>query len=220
MMSNSRSFYRMLAEATGLEFVNAIAPAPRSRKDPLATGQDLMAWLIRADLASSETLEGVQATALPGELDAVAAQAVALGKWFRGFICRYRGKPLPPTAIDELQRLNRILERDSLFGQVSASKVRRRRRPPSELAWRPQRQYRTPDALLLPVAHAMAELVCGADFTYIRECEGDGCTFLFLDRTRAHARRWCCMATCGNRAKQAARRGIPYGRQLISQPTS
>jgi predicted RNA-binding Zn ribbon-like protein len=40
----------------------------------------------------------------------------------------------------------------------------------------------------------------------VKGCEGPVCTLLFLDRTRARARRWCSMAVCGNRAKQAAHR--------------
>jgi predicted RNA-binding Zn ribbon-like protein len=52
----------------------------------------------------------------------------------------------------------------------------------------------------------MAELVCEADFAHIKTCEGAGCTLVFLDTTRDHRRRWCSMAVCGNRAKQAAHR--------------
>jgi predicted RNA-binding Zn ribbon-like protein len=48
--------------------------------------------------------------------------------------------------------------------------------------------------------------MCHADFRLIRACEGSACTILFLDRTKAHARRWCSMAICGNRAKVAAYR--------------
>ncbi|MBV7483963.1 CGNR zinc finger domain-containing protein [Bordetella sp. BOR01] len=33
----------------------------------------------------------------------------------------------------------------------------------------------------------------------LHECEG--CTWLFLDTSRGGRRRWCSMATCGNRAK-------------------
>jgi predicted RNA-binding Zn ribbon-like protein len=44
------------------------------------------------------------------------------------------------------------------------------------------------------------------DFRLIRECEGSVCSLLFLDRTKAHGRRWCSMALCGNRAKAAAHR--------------
>jgi len=59
---------------------------------------------------------------------------------------------------------------------------------------------------LLPIAQAMAELVCSEDFGNVRACEGSGCELLFLDRTRGRARRWCRMTACGNRAKQATRR--------------
>ncbi|WP_443691321.1 CGNR zinc finger domain-containing protein [Pseudomonas sp.] len=33
----------------------------------------------------------------------------------------------------------------------------------------------------------------------IKQCEG--CTWLFIDTSKNHRRRWCSMATCGNRAK-------------------
>jgi predicted RNA-binding Zn ribbon-like protein len=52
----------------------------------------------------------------------------------------------------------------------------------------------------------MARLVCEEDFQYVKACEGDRCTLMFVDRTRGHARRWCSMSVCGNRAKQAAHR--------------
>jgi predicted RNA-binding Zn ribbon-like protein len=48
--------------------------------------------------------------------------------------------------------------------------------------------------------------VCAEDFSQVKACEGPACTLLFVDHTRSHARRWCSMAICGNRAKQAAHR--------------
>jgi CGNR zinc finger len=74
------------------------------------------------------------------------------------------------------------------------------------LVWRRQRRWQPPESLLLPLARALADLVCTEDFTCVKACEGPGCTLLFLDRTQGRARRWCSMAVCGNRAKQAARR--------------
>ncbi|HKN11149.1 MAG TPA: CGNR zinc finger domain-containing protein, partial [Pseudomonadota bacterium] len=44
------------------------------------------------------------------------------------------------------------------------------------------------------------------DFSNVKACEGHACTLMFVDRTRGRARRWCSMAACGNRAKQAAHR--------------
>jgi hypothetical protein len=68
----------------------------------------------------------------------------------------------------------------------------------------------------------MADLICREDFRLIRACDGPACTLLFLDRTKSHARRWCSMAVCGNRAKAAAhrartsRRRVQHGR--LRQP--
>src|SRR5438105_3293291 len=41
---------------------------------------------------------------------------------------------------------------------------------------------------------------------WLKAGEGPACTLLFADHTRGHQRRWCSMAMCGNRAKQAAHR--------------
>ena len=68
------------------------------------------------------------------------------------------------------------------------------------------RRWRSPEALLLPVGEALARLICTEDFSQVKACDGPACTLLFADHTRGHARRWCSMAICGNRAKQAAHR--------------
>lgn len=209
-MNGNRPSSKFIADALGLDFLNSIAPPPYSKIEPVISGEDLMAWLVAAGLAPLEAFQGVRAVAVPGELDAVASQARALGEWFRRFIYEYRGRPLPATAIEKLEPLNRILERDLRFGQVDLQTFGRGQQAPSRLTWRSQRQWRSPDSLLLPIAQTMAELVCEEDFTDVRECEGPDCSLLFLDRTRGRARRWCSMASCGNRAKQAAHRGAPY----------
>jgi predicted RNA-binding Zn ribbon-like protein len=49
------------------------------------------------------------------------------------------------------------------------------------------------------VARAGAELITSAGASAVHRCPGAGCGWLFLDRSGR--RRWCTMATCGNRAK-------------------
>jgi predicted RNA-binding Zn ribbon-like protein len=49
------------------------------------------------------------------------------------------------------------------------------------------------------VVWSAAQLVSSADRQLVRACPGDGCGWLFLDRSGR--RRWCTMAICGNRAK-------------------
>ncbi len=52
---------------------------------------------------------------------------------------------------------------------------------------------------VLAAARAAADLLCAEPPGAVRACPGSGCGWLFLDRTGR--RRWCSMATCGNRSK-------------------
>jgi predicted RNA-binding Zn ribbon-like protein len=108
--------------------------------------------------------------------------------------------------VKKLEPLNQLLARDTEFGQIVTRDHRHDDAALSGLQWQVQRRWRSADALLIPIAKAMAELVCSEDFSDVKACEGRPCTLYFLDRTRGRARRWCSMAICGNRAKQAAYR--------------
>ena len=188
-----------LADAPGLDFLNSVATPVDTPVEWLSSGKDFLAWLSAAKLAPASVLEEFARSAGPGELDAIAAQARGLREWFRGFVVRHKGLPLPDSVVSELEPLNRLLARDEAFVQIIASEA-------SSVARKKERRWRTPESLLLPLAEAMANVVCDDNFTYVKACEGPACTMLFLDRTKGHARRWCSMAVCGNRAKQAAHR--------------
>jgi predicted RNA-binding Zn ribbon-like protein len=54
---------------------------------------------------------------------------------------------------------------------------------------------------LWPVLRSAAELLASPAAIRVRECAGETCSWLFLDRSHAARRRWCDMRTCGNRAK-------------------
>lgn len=69
-------------------------------------------------------------------------------------------------------------------------------------------QADTPLQQLGPLAEQAAELFTAGDFQLVRQCEHPECTLWFYDRTKAHRRRWCSMAVCGNRAKAARFRQI------------
>ncbi len=187
-----------VADALGLDFLNSIATPVDTPVDWLADGAGLLRWLAQAQLVPAAVLETLGAQALPGELDKLAGQARDLREWFRGFVRRHRGQALTGAAIEELEPLNRLLERDERFSRIV--------REGDRLAVQATRRWRSPAALLLPIGEALAELVANEDFAQVKACEGPSCTLLFADHTRGHARRWCSMAICGNRAKQAAHR--------------
>jgi len=68
------------------------------------------------------------------------------------------------------------------------------------------RRHDTPARILAPVAESAADLLVTGDFDLVRRCEDETCVLWFYDQTKSHHRRWCSMATCGNRHKVAAYR--------------
>ena len=191
-----------VGDALGLDFLNSIATPVDTPIDWIDDGDGLLNWLEQAQLVPADALTSVRMQALPGELDAVADQARSLREWFRGFVRRHKGRPLTAKSLAQLEPLNRLLERDESFHRIVAA-PRSEKRP---LRFEAVRRWRTPEALLVPIGEALAQLVCTEDFSDVKACEGPACTLLFADHTRGRTRRWCSMALCGNRAKQAAHR--------------
>ena len=191
-----------IADDPGLDFLNSIAVPVDAVVDWIDDGDGLLSWLDQAQLVPRDALDALRAQALPGELDKVADQARRLREWFRGFVRNHMGRPLAGTDLRELGPLNRLLERDEAFGQVVAYSNGNS----APFLLRKMRRWRAPDSLLLPIGEALARFVCMEDFSHVKACEGHPCSLMFIDRTRGRARRWCSMAVCGNRAKQAAHR--------------
>ncbi|HEY2212544.1 MAG TPA: ABATE domain-containing protein [Bradyrhizobium sp.] len=191
-----------IADSVGLDFLNSIATPVDTPVDWLDSGDGLLRWLAQAGLVPADALNELKARATPGELDKVADQARALREWFRGFVRKHMGRPLSPRALHELGPLNRLLERDEAFSRIS----RHRHGGGDRLELLTMRRWRSPESLLLPIGEALARFVCEEDFADVKACEGHSCTLVFADRTQRRARRWCSMAVCGNRAKQAAHR--------------
>lgn len=191
-----------IADSLGLDFLNSVATPVDTPVDWLDSGDGLLKWLAQAKLVPADALQELKARAMPGELDKVADQARALREWFRGFLRQHMGRPLTPKALHELGPLNRLLDRDEAFSQISQPHDK----DSDRLELRMMRRWRSPESLLLPIGEALAQFVCEEDFADVKACEGHSCTLVFVDRTRRRARRWCSMAVCGNRAKQAAHR--------------
>ncbi len=191
-----------IADAPGLDFLNSIATPVDVAVDWIADGQGLVDWLRQAGLVPADILDGVAARAMPGELDRVADQARDLREWFRDFVRTHMGAGLKADLLAELDPLNRLLARDEAYGRIAL----RDDHGHSHLVYEVARRWRSPESLLIPLGEAMARLVVEEDFAQIKACEGRSCTLLFADHTRGHARRWCSMGVCGNRAKVLAHR--------------
>src|SRR5262249_6659264 len=142
----------------------------------LGSGAELLDWLEAAGAVARPVI--VRYRAKPGaarELDAVAAEARRLREWLRGFVAAHAGKRVGAAALAELGPVNRLLARDDAYRQIAAAAKGR------TLELRDERRWTHPERLLQPIAQAVGDLVCNADFKYVRRCEGVGCTLCFYD---------------------------------------
>jgi predicted RNA-binding Zn ribbon-like protein len=173
-----------------LDFVNTIDPrlaAPR--KEFLATFEHLAEWGRFAGLLGASERRAMLAEGLtdPAAAAAIHRRAIELREALYCLLrAPERGSP------DALAVLNRELQR------TDASLLLARHRGGYELAWR---SPTVADGLLGALARSAAELLASPEVDDVRECAGEGCGWLFLDTSKAHRRRWCSMAGCGNRAK-------------------
>ena len=58
-----------------------------------------------------------------------------------------------------------------------------------------------PQSVLWPFAWQAADLLSSGELQFVRECDSPTCSWLFLDKSKSHSRRWCDMKVCGNRVK-------------------
>jgi predicted RNA-binding Zn ribbon-like protein len=183
-----------------LDFLNSIASPKDVPVEWLRDGRDLVDWLEQANVIAGDVAARFRQSKDQRALDGVAGRAREFRDWLRGFVTRHLGKPLSPGAAKALGPLNELLAGDTSYPMVEAVGGEQ------ALRLRRVRRWDSPEELLHPVAEAAADLICSVDFRLIRACEWSVCSLLFLDRTKAHGRRWCSMAVCGNRAKAAAHR--------------
>jgi predicted RNA-binding Zn ribbon-like protein len=192
----------LIADSLALDFLNSIATPADTPVDWISDGSGLLGWLRQTNLVPSDVLKTLQAAVRPGQLDTIAAQARALREWFREFVLHHKGRALNARHLQELEPLNKLLQKDEKFFQISPGG----RSGSGALLGQMVRRWETPESLLLPLGETLATFVCEENFENIKACEGAQCTLLFADHTRARARRWCSMGICGNRAKVAAHR--------------
>ena len=183
-----------VADHPALDFLNTAAMVDGELRDFLADDSAVLRWLERAGLSTPGAAKVCRRH--PGRLTICARE---LREAFRaGVLCR-KGK-----RVANVTALNRLLGGRGAFSQIDWRKGQLPRRVRL-------RHVGSPEDLLAPLAESMADLLVDADFALVRRCENPECVLWFYDRTKAHRRRWCSMAVCGNRMKVAAFRARQRG---------
>lgn len=171
-----------MAGDPALDFLNSIVASGEKVVELLANGEDLVAWLVQAQLLDRADAAAIRANSQPGDLDETAAQARALREWFRKFVLAHMGHPLTDQALELLKPLNCVLQRDQRYWAiVETCQPTAKRHGRSGLELRSLRRNTRPNALILIVAQAMADLVCSKDFSLVKARNGKTPPLLFLD---------------------------------------
>ena len=203
-----------------LDFVNTVGgrvfsgdSSVRSQvlADKLAAYADLVAWGRHTESLSEAGARRLArlAEACPREAAAVLSRALAFREaLYRTLRSSMLGRrPEPP----DLSLLNT---------EIAAARGREALRPAGDgLRWEWPDPGGRLDSPLWPVGRAAAALLTSpGELSRLRQCGGDTCGWLFLDRSRNRSRQWCTMEDCGNVSKvrrfrqRHARRVRPHGR--------
>lgn len=193
-VEESSTFF-WIGNRLALDMVNTEAVVDGCAVDLIAGFTDLVRWLETAGVLTGEQAVGVR----DGWVGTARAdEALVLARVFRGRLRRIAtalaaGDEVPQPALDAIN--------DVLREQRGYSEVR-----PGEGGFekRFHADFAEPVHLLVPVAESMGDLLCYGERAYVRKCSNPHCVLYFYDTTKNHARRWCSMSQCGNRAKAAA----------------
>jgi predicted RNA-binding Zn ribbon-like protein len=178
-----------------IDFLNTAFAPDGEAVEMLGDGRAFLEWMVRAGLIEAADASRLRRRLGASVLDAAAEEARRIREWTRTWLDRWRVAPKRDYR-EEIAALNRLLGAGEHSWQVVAKNGR--------FTVGERTRLDGTDALLALVASQIAGLIAEEQPSLVKRCEGPGCTLWFLDRTKAHARRYCSATACGNRAKVAA----------------
>lgn len=167
----------------------------RDGVETLASGRDLLSWMVGAGLIDEAESARVMRRLGTKVLDETAVEARRVREWLREWLTRWRQAPNADYS-EELAALNRLMSREAPRSEVVASD--------DGLEVVERWHLSSADSILALIASHIATLITQESPDLLKACAGPDCTLWFIDRTKAHRRVFCSPATCGNRAKVAA----------------
>ena len=189
--------FAFVAERLWLDFVNSDTAAHGS--DALLDFEHLVRWLEGARLLDAERAATMRRRAQqqPAGALAVLGDARRVRTVLRALA--ERGVSSHEVRSDAVNEINRVLGRSA-----GTRRLERRTDGSFVRAFVP-----VGDAfagLLIPIVESTADALILGELARVRRCADPRCGRVFQDETKNGRRRWCDMATCGNRAKAARHR--------------
>ena len=193
--------HRLIGGALCLDFVNTLNGHTSQTKHEYLLGYtDLILWSrhagILTDPESSKLLH--KEDRMPPQARAVYKKAVELREMLHQVFSDLAGGISPsPADVETLNVVRAEALHHSRLSQTGNG---------LSLSWD---ELDSLERMLWPIILSASELLTSESLHRLRECNGKGCDWLFIDSSRNHMRRWCSMDECGNRAKMQRR----YNRQ-------
>jgi predicted RNA-binding Zn ribbon-like protein len=177
-----------------LDFANTVGGNRHIyQREYLNSYTDLVAWSRLAGLVTESEAQHLMAKAIrrPAEADYVFERAILLREAIYRIFSVVAAGGSPEAA--DLAILNSALTEALARLQITSAE--------DGFTWTWHKEPKALDPMLWPVVRSAGELLTSEDLYRVRECAGDTCSWLFIDTSRNHSRRWCDMKDCGNRAK-------------------
>jgi predicted RNA-binding Zn ribbon-like protein len=189
-----QSFY-LVGERLCIDFVNTEIVEGETRIDLLRSFDDLVEWCAAAQVISTGEARALARRWGKSDAQQTIQHAVRFRATLREMLERLakRRTKVPQGTLDTI---NQVLA----LGGCDREVVHTKRGYQTRL----RRNFTTPSQLLVPIAESAAGLLSNDDLSLVKRCQNPQCILLFYDTSKNHARRWCSMAACGNRAKVAA----------------
>jgi predicted RNA-binding Zn ribbon-like protein len=165
-------------------------PAP---VEQLGDVEALFAWLAKAGGLGGAAFERlvVRARRRPAEAATLLGDAIELREAIYRIFAALAADRLADDA--DVKSLNRALAEAPARDRLS--------RVPDGYGWRIDRARLAAPSLLAPVLWSAGDLLVRRGRAPVRQCANAKCLWLFVDASKGATRRWCDMASCGNRAK-------------------
>ena len=190
----SRDHHHEMSLDDTFDFLNTIELESGSLVDHFESFDDAATWLIGRGVCHSG--RGPAALLAPGvgPDDALARVRTVRGALREVAHAISHERPADTSALAEVNRAIGARERIELVGAPDGASVG-------------HSHVGDPlDDALARLADPLVHEIGAGRSDRVRICANDTCRWVFYDESRAGRRRWCDMATCGNRAKAARHR--------------
>jgi predicted RNA-binding Zn ribbon-like protein len=177
-----------------LEFTNTVGDHSKTRDlEQLTDWDDLLKWAVAAGALNAT--EAQELRKIGGRDSAAARRSLRSLLQFRNVLFRVLSA-LAAGHAPVRQDLEGV--EIAVRGALRSAQLIRQNQTFEWAISQSESPMKTP---LARIALSALRLLQGTDLSLLRECQR--CTWLFVDRSKSHGRRWCRADACGNRARVA-----------------